>query len=360
MSKLKQELNKEAVLAALRQVKDESGVDIVEAGLVSSIVIRGDNVGFAISVDIDQAAEKETLRIECEKAVKSIAGVGKVTAVLTSDKPGMLAPEKKYPEQTKSVDKSNVRNINGVKNIIIVASGKGGVGKSTVAVNLASALAAKGYKTGIADLDIYGPSVPKMLGLSGKPDIDEKNRMVPKEKNGIKSVSIGYIVDEESAVIWRSSMALKAMDQMLLGTSWGEIDFLIIDTPPGTGDIQLSLSKNYNIKGAVIVSTPQEVALLDVKKAINMFRKVHVPVIGIIENMSYFEDPVSGNRSYIFGESGAKKLAEKENLAFLGEIPIRQDIREAADNGKVLPDLKAMDIIIDNFKKGMEKLNGQQ
>ena len=366
MSKLKNnELNKQIVLDALSQVKvkvNEGEADIVSEDRVSSIIIRGGDVGFAIKIDSSDVKQGEDLRAKCEEAVKSIESVEKVTAVLTSsiDEPGNSNSEKlsqanktKTNEDKKSSDSigsnNKLRTIKGVKKIIVVASGKGGVGKSTVSVSLAASLAKKGYKTAIADLDIYGPSIPKMLGLKGKPDIDDKNRMIPKEKNGIKSVSIGYIVDEENPVIWRSSMVLKAMDQMLLTSAWGDVDYLVIDTPPGTGDIQLSLLKNYYIEGGVIVSTPQEVALIDVKKAVNMFKKLQVPIIGVIENMSYFEDPVSKNKTYIFGKGGARKLAENEGINFLGEIPINQDINKDSDEGSISENVDFMDEIVGNL-----------
>jgi ATP-binding protein involved in chromosome partitioning len=359
MSKLKQEINKEKVLEALKQVKD-GDADVVSNGIISSVIIKGSSVGFAIEVDINMAREKEALRLECEKAVRSIKGVDKVTAVLTSATAGILSstlqtkPEIN-PKHTVAV--ATGKEIPGVKNIILVASGKGGVGKSTVAVNLARSLAKAGNKVGIADVDIYGPSVPKMMGLKGKPEVDEKNHMIPKIADGVKSVSIGYLVDESSAIIWRSSMALKAMNQLLRGVAWGEIDYLVIDMPPGTGDIQLSMAKNFTVTGAVLVSTPQDVALLDVRKAANMFRKVGVKIFGIVENMSYFQDD-SGRKNYIFGEGGVKKFASDERIPFLGEIPLLQDIREAGDAGRELSDSSIMNSIVDNLKKEMEKNNG--
>ncbi len=195
-----------------------------------------------------------------------------------------------------------------------------------------------------------------MLGLIGKPEVDTNKLMVPKEKFGIKSISIGYLVDEGNAVVWRSSMALKAMFQLLKGVSWGELDYMIIDTPPGTGDIQLSLVKNFPIKGVVLVSTPQEMALIDVKKAANMFKKTNTPIIGIIENMSYFEDPISGNKSYIFGKDGVKNYAKEASINFLGEIPIKEDIRKAADSGLEVQDNSFMQKILKAFEDKVEKI----
>jgi ATP-binding protein involved in chromosome partitioning len=354
MSKLKQEINKEKVLDALRKVQDD-GTDVVSRGIISSVIVKGSSVGFAIEVDINLAREKENLRLECEKAVKSIAGVDKVTAVLTSASAGILsATLQTKPEihPKHAVTVTTGKEIPGVKNIILVASGKGGVGKSTVAVNLARSLAKSGSKVGIADVDIYGPSVPKMMGLRGKPEVDAKNFMIPKIADNIKTVSIGYLVDESSAIIWRSSMALKAMNQLLRGVSWGEIDYLVIDMPPGTGDIQLSMAKNFTVTGAVLVSTPQDVALLDVRKAANMFRKVGVKIFGIVENMSYFQD-ASGKKNYIFGEGGVKKFASDERIPFLGEIPLKAEIREAGDAGVELSDSSDIDAVAENLKKEM-------
>ena len=362
MSKLKLEINKDKVLSALEPIVDpDSGKGVVESGMVSSIVIKESSVGFALEVDINKADEKETLRKACEKAVREIEGVNTVTVVMTSSQPGALSSSKKSGS-SKSLKSNNAqlpvgRNIPSVKNIILVASGKGGVGKSTVSVNLARCLSNLGNKVGLVDADIYGPSVPKMLGLSGKPDLDENNKIIPKESEGIKSVSIGYLIDEDNALIWRASMAIKAMNQLMLGVNWGELDYLIVDTPPGTGDIQLSLCKSYNISGVVMVSTPQEVALIDVKKAIGMFNKIEVPILGIVENMSYFEDD-RGKKNYIFGEGGAKELAKNLEIPFLGEVPIDQNLRESADQGKAADNLILLDKIALKFKKELEKVSG--
>ena len=358
MSKLKTPLDKQKVLGALSKVNYEGNTDVVTSGVISSVVIKGDSVGFAIEVDFEKAAEKEALRKECEKAVKSIAGVKNVTAVLTSSKPGSLVGQKNVQSisssKNKSMEQKIEKRIPGVKKIIMVIAGKGGVGKSTVSVNLARQLAKTGNSVAIADMDIYGPSVPNLLGIEGKPEIDDNNKMRPKEKDGLKSVSIGYIVEPESAVIWRSSMALKALHQLLRGTNWGQTDYLIIDTPPGTGDIHLTLAQSYDIEGAVVVSTPQEVALIDVRKAIAMMRKVNVPILGMIENMSYFED-ATGKKNYIFGKSGGKELAKSEAIDFLGEIPIREDLRIASDKGKSFDDFKEMQEISAKLEKILEK-----
>lgn len=321
------QLNKEDIINALRRVKDaDTGKDVVSTGLVGGIVIRGKNVGFAIETSIKNPKTRESLRSECEKTVKSLPGVEHVTAVLTAAK-SPVTPEE---------EASAIAPVAGVRHIIAVASGKGGVGKSTVSFSMAVALNRMGYKVGIVDADIYGPSIPHLMGLNEKPEIDNSNKMVPLENHGIKSISMGYLVDPKQAAVWRGPMATKALYQLFRGTAWKDIDYLIVDMPPGTGDIQLSLAKNFPVAGAVLVSTPQELALLDVQKAADMFRKVNIPILGIIENMSYFEDSASKNRTYIFGEGGVKKFAAEADIDFLGEIPIHPDIGKASDNGIVV------------------------
>jgi ATP-binding protein involved in chromosome partitioning len=224
--------------------------------------------------------------------------------------------------------------IEGIKHFIAVASGKGGVGKSMVAVNMAVSLSNMGYKVGVLDADIYGPSVPKMLGLSeAKPKVDDK-KFIAEEAFGIKTMSIGFLVKEGEPLVWRGPMVQKALFQLLFSTSWGDLDFLIIDMPPGTGDVQLTISQKVPLSGAVIVSTPQDIALIDAEKAIEMFVKVGVPILGLIENMSVFVCPSCNHQSHIFGHDGVKREAEKRKLAFLGEVPLVSDIRHSADNGK--------------------------
>lgn len=352
MSELKS-INKEDVISALRYVKD-GDKNVVELGMVSSVVVRGDNVGFALEVNINDVSEKEALRLECEQAIKTIDGVKSVTAVITSNEDGSIqAPSPRNAPAIKAKSEITRTNIEGVRNIIVVAAGKGGVGKSTVAVNLARSLVKQGKKVGIVDVDIYGPSIPTMLGLSGNVGASPDGKMLPKEKDGLKSLSIGYLVDDKKAVIWRSSMALKGMNQLLLGTFWGNLDYLIVDTPPGTGDIQLTLLKNYNISGIVLVSTPQKVALLDVVKSAEMFKKLHVPILGIVENMSYFEDD-SGKKNYVFGTGNVAEFAKNSNIEFLGEIPIIPKIAEFADKGKDLVAFSAIDSITSIINKKME------
>ena len=221
-----------------------------------------------------------------------------------------------------------------IKNIIVIGSGKGGVGKSTVTVNLAISLAKKKFNVGLLDADIYGPSIPKMLGIKEKPNVSENKKILPYLKYGIKSISIGNMIPDNGAVIWRGAMASSAIKQLFNDVDWGELDYLLVDLPPGTGDIQLSLCQSLSLRGAVIVSTPQEISLIDVRKSINMFKRVNVPILGIIQNMSYFE--IDGQKNYIFGKNGVSSEANKQNLILLGDIPILPKIAESGDMGKPL------------------------
>ena len=235
------------------------------------------------------------------------------------------------------MENKNINPVSGVNQIIAIASGKGGVGKSTTSVNIAFALNNLGKKVGLLDADVYGPSIPKMVGLSGKPDTSKDGKkIIPKEKFGIQTMSIGFLIDEDTPMIWRGPMVMSAVKQLLYEVEWKEIDILVLDLPPGTGDTQLTLAQQVPISGSVIVSTPQDIALLDVKKGINMFHKVDIPVYGIIENMSYFICPNCSEKSEIFANGGAKATAEEYNIDFLGEIPINSTIREYADKGEIL------------------------
>ena len=247
-----------------------------------------------------------------------------------------------------------------IKDIIVVASGKGGVGKSTISVNLAVSLSKK-LKIGLLDSDIYGPSIPKMLGIHSKPNVSDNKKILPYEKFGIKSMSIGNMIPEDGSVIWRGAMASNAIRQLVNDVDWGDLDYLLIDLPPGTGDIQLSLCQNFSISGAVIVSTPQEISLLDVRKAINMFKKVNVKIIGMIQNMSYFED--SGKKNYIFGKDGVKKESEKLSLNFLGKVPIIKEISDSGDSGEPISYSNkyifdnVFEKISQNFRDSISKIN---
>lgn len=333
-------LSNETVLAALGRIIDpDTGKSVVDMGIIQGLVVREGHVGFSIEVDPKEGEKKEPLRVACEKIVYEVPGVLSVTAVLTahsgSAPPAKQVPRTQNPRPAQPPATQSLEGIADVKHIIAVASGKGGVGKSTVAVNLAAALSKMGLRLGLLDADIYGPSVPRMLGLSGRPNTDGK-KLVPMENHGLKCMSIGFLVEEDTPMIWRGPMVQSALTQMMGDVKWGELDVLVVDMPPGTGDAQLTLAQRVPLAGAVIVSTPQEIALIDARKGLAMFEKTEVPILGLIENMSYFVSPESGEKSYIFGEGGARKTAETLGVDFLGEIPIHMDIRTRSDEGEPL------------------------
>lgn len=318
-------LDKDLVLQTLSTVIDpENGQDIVSNGMVQGLSIRGGHVGFALEVGTAGQA-KEPLRQAAEAAVKALKDVEKTTIVLTAEQESQPAPVQ--PPQPQGV-----RGLPGIGAIIAVASGKGGVGKSTVAANLALALSKMGKKVGLLDADIYGPSVPRLLGLEGKPDSDGK-KLKPKLAYGLKAMSIGLLVDVDTPMIWRGPMATSALSQMLQDVDWAPLDILVVDMPPGTGDIQLTMAQKVPLTGAVIVSTPQDIALIDARKGIAMFEKVGIPILGLVENMSSFTCPSCGDTSHIFGHGGAKETAEKLGAPFLGELPLHLKIRETSDAG---------------------------
>jgi ATP-binding protein involved in chromosome partitioning len=349
---------KEEVLERLRRVKGpELQGNIVDLGLVSEVLLRDGRVSFSITVPAERAAELESLRRAAETVVGEMEGVKAVVAVLTAERaPGRDAaaprggqsPESARVQQARAQATSGrrgapqpgpggrpaPRQIAGIRHMIAVASGKGGVGKSTTAVNLALGLQAIGLATAILDADIYGPSQPRLLGLKGRPQVIGGKTLRPMEAYGLKAMSIGFLVDEASPMIWRGPMAVQALTQMLGDVAWGELDALVIDMPPGTGDVHLTMAQQVPLSGAIIVSTPQDLALIDARKGLNMFRKVDVPVLGIVENMSYFVCPRCGERSEIFGHGGAKAEAEKLGIPFLGGVPLDIDIRETSDEGR--------------------------
>jgi ATP-binding protein involved in chromosome partitioning len=352
-------VTKAQVLERLHGVKgpDLKG-NLVELGLVSEILLKDDRVYFSITVPADRAEELEPLRQAAEKVVKDIEGVKGVTAVLTAEKSkdasiarssGAGRPPESTrvaeararaaataggPPQARGEAGRRLAGVPGIKHMIAVASGKGGVGKSTTAVNLALGFQAIGLKCGILDADIYGPSQPRLLGLTGRPEVLEGNRLRPMEGFGLKAMSMGFMIDEDTPVIWRGPMVVSALTQMLRDVAWGELDVLVIDMPPGTGDVQLTMAQQVPLAGAVIVSTPQDLALIDARKGLNMFRKVDVPVLGIVENMSTFICPKCGERTDIFGHGGAREEAERLGVAFLGDIPLHIDIRTRSDAGQ--------------------------
>jgi ATP-binding protein involved in chromosome partitioning len=361
-------LTKEAILERLRRVKgpDLEG-NIVDLGLVSEILLKDGRVSFSITVPAHRAAELDGLRQAADKVVREMDGVTGVAAVLTAERSGgggaasSRAPAARGAGQVAEsarVSQARARagtgaaqagarpaapapggrprtlQITGIKHMIAVASGKGGVGKSTVAVNLALGLQASGLKVGVLDADIYGPSQPRLLGLTGKPELAGPNRLRPMRAYGLEAMSMGFLVEEDTPIVWRGPMVVSALTQMLRDVAWSELDALIIDMPPGTGDVQLSMAQQVPLSGAVIVCTPQDLALIDARKGLSMFRKVDVPVLGIIENMSTFICPKCGERTDIFGHGGAKREAEKLGLPFLGGVPLDMEIRVRSDEGR--------------------------
>ncbi|QFT69543.1 Septum site-determining protein MinD [Labrenzia sp. THAF35] len=335
---------KSAVMERLRQIKgpDLEG-DIVSLGLVSDVFVSDGRVVFSITVPAERAQELEPLRQAAEKVVKEVDGVETVMVALTAEraaggarnaaqqsapKPAPQQPRRPAEEQAPAKP-----GVPGIKHIVAVASGKGGVGKSTTTANLALAMASLGKKVGVLDADIYGPSVPRLFNVSGRPEALSGRMLKPMEGYGIKVMSMGFMVEEETPMIWRGPMVISALTQMLREVAWGELDVLVVDMPPGTGDAQLTMAQQVPLAGAVIVSTPQDLALIDARKGLNMFKRVDVPVLGIVENMSYFLCPDCGGRHDIFGHGGARAEADRLNVPFLGEVPLTMKIRETSDAG---------------------------
>ena len=335
-------VSEQQILDSLKQVIDpDSGKDIVSAGMIRGLQTKDGHVAFAIEVDPDKGAGREPLRKKAEEVVHDLGGVISATVVLTADRsaqgPGQGQPS---PSGKPPLDHGGAPGgptqalLPGVAAIVAVASGKGGVGKSTTAVNLALGLAAGGHKTGLLDADIYGPSMPRMMGITGQPSSSDGTTLAAMENYGIKVMSMGFLVEEDTPMIWRGPMVQSALEQMMRDVSWGELDIMVVDMPPGTGDIHLTLAQKVPLTGAVIISTPQDIALMDARKGLNMFRKVGVPVFGLIENMSYFTCPKCGERSEIFSHGGAKIEADRLGIDFLGEIPLDIIIRETSDGGR--------------------------
>ncbi|MBI1649455.1 P-loop NTPase [Hyphomicrobium sulfonivorans] len=417
-------VSKTQVLDELRRIKgpDLEG-NIVDLGLVSEVLLKDDRVYFSITVPAARAEELEPLRQAAETVVKALPGVAGVSAVLTAEAtrpqaaPAGRAPESARVAQARAqgvglqggngggqghshnhdhghdhghdhkhdhshghshgpvgasatpppgaeTGKRELPEVPGVKSLIAVSSGKGGVGKSTVAVNLALGMAAAGKKVGILDADIFGPSQPRLLGLKGQPQVVKGKTLKPLEGYGLKAMSMGFLVDEETPVIWRGPMVVGALNQMLRDVAWGEdgdLDVLIIDMPPGTGDVQLTMAQQVPLSGAVVVSTPQDLALIDARKGLAMFRKVGVPVLGIVENMSTFICPKCGERSDIFGHGGARSEAERLGVPFLGEVPLDMDVRLRSDIGQpvtaTLPDSEHARIFKDIAKLTLQELD---
>jgi len=349
-------VTQQQVLDSLAKIKSPRGVALTNANVLSVISAADGKVFFSINVDAAEARAWESVRAEAEAAVRAIPGVTTVMVALTAERKAGAAPppppqpsrgtpgvqpvhaHKPPPQGGTQSPMARQSEIPGVAAVIAVASGKGGVGKSTTALNLALGLRDLGLKVGLLDADIYGPSVPRLTGLHEKPELDGERKMIPLKRFGLAIMSIGFLVEEETAMIWRGPMVMSAVTQMLRDVAWGTLDVLVVDMPPGTGDAQLTLAQNVPLKGAVIVSTPQDLSLIDARRGLAMFKKVNVPVLGIVENMSYFQCPHCGTKSDIFGHGGARHEAEKLAVPFLGEIPLHMAIRASSDAGSPVVD----------------------
>jgi ATP-binding protein involved in chromosome partitioning len=336
-------VTKEQVLASLNGVASPDGTPLPRTGTLSEVVAGNGKVFFSITVDAAEVKAWEGVRKRAEEAVRALPGVQSALVALTAERragaaparpPQGAAPHGPAPAGARAAPRGEAMlGVPGVEAIIAVASGKGGVGKSTTAVNLALGLSSLGLKVGILDADIYGPSLPKLLAIKEKPQTIGGTRLKPITRYGLTVMSIGFLIEEETPMIWRGPMVISALTQMLREVEWGALDVMVVDMPPGTGDAQLTMAQQVPLKGAVIVSTPQDLALIDARRGIAMFKRVNVPVLGIVENMSYFLCPECGTRSDIFGHGGARREAERLGVPFLGEVPLHMTIREKSDAG---------------------------
>ncbi len=334
-------VTKDDVLASLARVSCPDGTPLHKSGALSDVLATDGKVFFSITVDAAQVKAWESVRKQAEEVVRAMPGVISAMVALTAERKGGggAAPQRPSPASSGAAAPrpaprgEGTIGVPGVESIIAVASGKGGVGKSTTAVNLALGLATLGLKVGVLDADIYGPSLPKLLAIKERPQTAGGTRLKPISRYGLTVMSIGFVVDEETPMIWRGPMVISALTQMLREVEWGTLDVMVVDMPPGTGDAQLTMAQQVPLKGAVIVSTPQDLALIDARRGIAMFRRVNVPVLGIVENMSYFQCPECGTRSDIFGHGGARHEAERLGVPFLGEVPLHMTIREKSDAG---------------------------
>jgi ATP-binding protein involved in chromosome partitioning len=371
-------VDKNTILTALAAVKSPEGVALPATGKLSDVIVTDGKVFFSITVDAALVPAWEPVRKAAEMAVRAVPGVVSAMAALTGERaagtraapppagravprppPAAGAPP---PRQAGPPQAGQQPAVPGVEAIIAVASGKGGVGKSTTAVNLALGLRDLGLKVGVLDADIYGPSIPKLLAIRGKPQTIGGTRLRPMDGYGLKVMSIGFLIEEETPMIWRGPMVMSALTQMLREVEWGTLDVMVVDMPPGTGDAQLTMAQQVPLKGAVIVSTPQDLALVDARRGIAMFRRVNVPVLGIVENMSYFLCPECGSRADVFGHGGARHEAERQGVPFLGEVPLHMDIREKSDAGlpvvATAPDGSLAAVYRDVAAKVIDELKG--
>jgi len=331
-------VSKQQVLAALAKVPSPDGTPLTDARVLSDVVVSDGKVFFSLTVDASAVKAWESVRKAAEEAVRGVAGVQSALVALTAERSSGAAARGPQPAQPQPRAAAHPADkvqpgIPGVDAVIAVASGKGGVGKSTTAVNLALGLRDLGLKVGMLDADIYGPSLPKLLAIKEKPQTIGGTRLKPIDRYGLTVMSIGFLIDEETPMIWRGPMVMSAITQMLREVEWGKLDVMVVDMPPGTGDAQLTIAQQVPLKGAVIVSTPQDLALIDARRGVAMFKRVNVPVLGVVENMSYFLCPSCGTRSDIFSHGGARHEAERLGVSFLGEVPLHMTIREKSDAG---------------------------
>jgi ATP-binding protein involved in chromosome partitioning len=345
-------VTQQQVLDCLSKVMSPRGVALTNADVLSAVSVTDGKVFFSINVDATEARAWESVRAQAEASVRAIPGVTTAMIALTAERkagptaapaphrhaPGVPPVSSHRPPQGAPSPMARQAEIPGVAAVIAVASGKGGVGKSTTALNLALGLRDLGLRVGLLDADIYGPSVPRLTGIREKPELNDDKKMIPLQRFGLAIMSIGFLVEEDTAMIWRGPMVMSAITQMLRDVVWGTLDVLVVDMPPGTGDAQLTLAQNVPLKGAIIISTPQDLSLIDARRGLAMFKKVNVPVLGIVENMSYFQCPHCGTRSDIFGHGGARHEAERLAVPFLGEIPLHMSIRVSSDSGTPVVD----------------------
>ena len=362
-------VTKEQVLAALAKVPSPGGKTLPDARVLSDVVVSDGKVFFSLTVDAAAVKAWEPVREAAERAVRSIPGVQSALVALTAERSPSAAARGPQPAHVATQPQRAAHpadkvqpGIPGVDAVIAVASGKGGVGKSTTAVNLALGLRDLGLKVGMLDADIYGPSLPKLLAIKEKPQTIGGTRLKPIERYGLTVMSIGFLIDEETPMIWRGPMVMSAITQMLREVEWGKLDIMVVDMPPGTGDAQLTMAQQVPLKGAVIVSTPQDLALIDARRGVAMFKRVNVPVLGVVENMSYFLCPSCGTRSDIFSHGGARHEAERLGVSFLGEVPLHMTIREKSDAGlpvvATAPDSEHARIYRDIATKVLAQLKG--